>query len=133
MCMSLFSNIPILSSLEISSFKLILIFFVLTFYVNNCIIDLCNCIKPDTGFTHELWGVQKEVYYIMEIKEIIAGFTEIPAEIDNIRTDRTMIMFEYVVPNEETIKKIETALSQFGEVQALHCRQYDIVCWVIRK
>ena len=66
------------------------------------------------------------------IKKILAELTEIPAEID-IRADCIMIMFEYIIPDEETIKKIETALSQFGEVQALHCRQYEIVCWVIRK
>ena len=69
----------------------------------------------------------------MEIKEIqkaVAEFTEIPAEID-IRADRIMVMFEYIIPDEETTKKIETALSQFGKVKSLHCREYDIICWLL--
>ncbi len=63
-----------------------------------------------------------------KIQKVIAEFTEIPAEID-IRSDRIMVMFEYVVPDEETTKKIETALSQLGKVRPLHCREYDIICW----
>ena len=63
-----------------------------------------------------------------KIQKVIAKFTEIPAEID-IRSDRIMVMFEYVVPDEETTKKIETALSQLGKVRPLHCREYDIICW----
>ena len=65
---------------------------------------------------------------IKEIQKITAGFMDIPAEID-IRSDRIMVMFEYVVPDEGTTKKIETALSQLGKVKPLHCREYDIICW----
>ena len=43
-----------------------------------------------------------------EIQKTIAGFTDIPAEIDTIRSDRIKIIFDGIVPDEETIKKIET-------------------------
>lgn len=65
---------------------------------------------------------------IKEIQKIIAEFTEIPAEID-VRANQFMIMFERVIPDEETTKKIEIALSQLGKVKPLHCREYDIICW----
>ena len=66
-----------------------------------------------------------------KIQEALAEITTISADID-IRSKNVMVMFEYIVPDEETSKKIETALSQFGEVEALHCREYGIVCWLIR-
>lgn len=66
-----------------------------------------------------------------EIQKTLAGFTDIPAEIDTIRSNQIKIIFDGIVPDEETIKKIETALSQFGEVKPLHCREYDIVSWII--
>ena len=69
---------------------------------------------------------------IKNIKKILAELTEIPAEID-VRTDYIMIMFEYIIPDEETTKKIETALSQFGNVKPLHCREYDIICWSLSR
>lgn len=65
---------------------------------------------------------------IKEIQKIIAGFTDIPAGID-VWTNRIMIAFERIVPDEETTKKIETALSQLGKVKPRHCREYDIICW----
>ncbi len=68
---------------------------------------------------------------IEEIQETIAGFTDIPAEIDAIRSNQIKIIFDGIVPDEETTEKIGTALSQFGEVKPLHCREYDIVCWSI--
>lgn len=68
---------------------------------------------------------------IKEIQEIIGEITSISPEIE-VRADRIMVMFEYIIPDEETTKKIETALSQFGDVEALHCREYGIVCWLIR-
>ena len=94
------------------------------------------CIKPNIGFIHELWKNPYEggVYMIgmtEQIQETLADITTISADI-NIRQNNVMIMFEYVVPDEETSKKIETALSQFGDVEALHCREYGIVCWLIR-
>lgn len=64
------------------------------------------------------------------IKKILAELTEIPAEID-IRADCIMIMFEYIIPDKETTKKIETSLSQLGKVRPLHCREYDIICWAL--
>ena len=66
-----------------------------------------------------------------KIQETLAEITTISADID-IRPDNVLVMFEYIVPEEEASKKIETALSQFGEVEALHCREYGIVCWLIR-
>ena len=68
---------------------------------------------------------------IKEIQEIIGEITSISPEIE-VRADRIMVMFEYIIPDKETTKKIETALSQFGDVEALHCREYGIVCWLIR-
>ena len=65
---------------------------------------------------------------IKEIQEIIGEITSISPEIE-VRADRIMVMFEYIIPDEETTKKIETALSQLGKVRPLHCREYDIICW----
>lgn len=73
----------------------------------------------------------KEVYtMIKKIQEIIGEITSISPEIE-VRADRIMVMFEYIIPDEETTKKIETALSQFGKVKPLHCREYDIICWLL--
>lgn len=69
---------------------------------------------------------------IEKIQKTIAEFTDISAEIDSLRPDQIKIIFEGIVPDEETTKKIETALSQFGEVKPLYCREYDIIGWIIR-
>lgn len=67
---------------------------------------------------------------IKNIQEALGEITSISSEID-IRADHIMIMFNNIVPDEETTKKIETALSQFGKVKPLHCREYNIVCWLL--
>ena len=50
---------------------------------------------------------------IKEIQKITAGFMDIPAEID-IRSDRIMVMFEYVVPDDI---KVNTKITKKGKIK----------------
>lgn len=124
--MLLYHEICINSSLD----AFILLIFTLTFYVNNCIIDLCNYALSLVRLYPRI--VEKPYEggntMIKEIQEIIGEITSISPEIE-VRADRIMVMFEYIIPDEETTKKIETALSRLGKVRPLHCREYDIICW----
>lgn len=69
---------------------------------------------------------------ISEIQKSISKITDVIPEV-YVRegTQNIMVCFTRIIPDEESVKKIEEALKEFGTVHPNHCRDAKFISFLI--
>lgn len=69
---------------------------------------------------------------ISEIQKSIRKITDVIPEV-YVRegTQNIMVCFTRIIPDEESVKKIEEALKEFGTVHPNHCRDAKFISFLI--